>query len=352
MRQIGSEDIHSDKPCLARLSLAITEPKNRAMKIPKYVLLFVVVSFSLIAYGSPATRGDQSSLRFNNLRRNPGPLSVMRPNPRTISETVASLRAIKTESDDVNVPEPAKPLLMRLKRQLRDLIHQTINQDPELTPEYLQQIVLSELAIEGINIAKWPDVVKFEEYVDRGFTYGDIDGISIQRPEGHPDLLAVTTTVSVCCGEDTSFYLFQNRKGKWDLILALESNYYDQIRHAQAWFQYAISSNTVKGGFFVVVGDVAPWCTSNWHTLHYRVLRPSQRPYNPKVLMSGDRFIFVVEDQPYKIGIGGDTFSLEFIDDEYMRSIEEEEQPDSTDRPDHNTIKFKVSKDKIVPLVK
>jgi hypothetical protein len=145
------------------------------------------------------------------------------------------------------------------------------------------------------------------------------------------------------------------------LILALESNYYDQINQAQDWFQYAISSDTVNGGFFVVAADVAPWCTSNWHTLRYRVLRPSQRPYNPKVLISGERFIFVNDERPYKIGIDDDTFSLGFIDDEdlkaidddeYQRAVNNEQRSDPDKRPDCNKIKFKIRDDKIVPIGK
>jgi hypothetical protein len=132
---------------------------------------------------------------------------VAKPKGSTLSETITSLRAIRVESDDVNVPEPAKPLLMKLKRQLRDIVDNTINQSPESTPEFLQGLVLNEIAINGIKIKDPGAMVIGANYIDQGYTYGEIDAVSIRRPEGHPDLLAVTTTLGVCCGEDTSFYL-------------------------------------------------------------------------------------------------------------------------------------------------
>ena len=193
-----------------------------------------------------------------------------------VAETVAKLKKIKTESFDTNVPEAAKPLLMTLKHQLRDLVEIAINKGESSDPEKLEQQIIDELNQSGVTIQQPVQIVVDENYVDKGYTYGDIDGISVKKAAGYPDLLVMTTTLSVCCGEDTSLYLFQNRNGRWSLTLADESNYYDEVNGAQGDFEYRISEGGTPDDFFVVVADITPWCSSNWQTLRYKVLRVGQ----------------------------------------------------------------------------
>src|SRR5262249_7368468 len=148
------------------------------------------------------------------------------------------------------------------------------------------------------------------------YVYGDVYDIRIQQPEAHPDLLAVTTTIGVCCGDDTSFYLFKRENAEWRLVLAQEANDYDEIDGAQGRFTLAISPPDKQGKFFVVTANVNPWCTSNWQSLRYQVLRIGQSAYEPQILLSEKGTIYLAVDNPvYELKVQRNRFFLKFYGD-------------------------------------
>src|SRR5262249_7376806 len=113
------------------------------------------------------------------------------------------------------------------------------------------------------NASKTESLSQQSTHSDPGipdYVYGDIEDINIQEPDGHPDLVAATTTLGVCCGSDTSLYLFQRSESAWHLILAQEAEEYDEVSGAQEMFEYRISPPDSDGRFFVVTANVNPWC--------------------------------------------------------------------------------------------
>jgi hypothetical protein len=84
-------------------------------------------------------------------------------------------------------------------------------------PDQIQARILSELAAQGVKVDQPACAETAGSPYDREFVYGDMDQISIRQPTSDPDLLAFTTTLGVCSGEDTSLYIARREGHRWSL---------------------------------------------------------------------------------------------------------------------------------------
>jgi hypothetical protein len=173
----------------------------------------------------------------------------------SISSTVRALRQVNGEAVyDSKIPPEVRALLTRLKHQLRDLAGRTLDAgvSERTTALVAQARVFAALKREGVSTG-WPKN-------DDVHTFGNVVSVSVTRPRGHADLIAVTTTVSVHCGTDSSLYLFRREGARWRLTLADESNDYEQVNGARGRFDLRVSPPLTRGDFFVMrgVGDVRP----------------------------------------------------------------------------------------------
>jgi hypothetical protein len=181
-----------------------------------------------------------------------------------------------------------------------------------------------------------------ENYVDSGYDYGWIHSITVARPPRCLDLIAVTTTIGVCCGEDTSLYLFKREGSEWTLILADEVNGYPLISGARGRFEFGVSWPDDSGKFFVVATSVNPWCTSNWQAITYRVLRPGPTPYEPRVLLSRTQTIWLIDEPPYRLDVRYNRFTLSFHDERYLDMQSNDEDVAIDDPKSMRIIKYTV----------
>ncbi len=240
-------------------------------------------------------------------------LSINSPTT-SIADTVKTLGKIKVESYDTNFPSQAKPLFIILKHHLRDFITSKLNSDSSKlqNPSIVQTEVISELEREGIKIGNpWLD--NTVDLDDKYYTYGSIYEIRIEHPKNHPELIVATTSLGVCCGEDTSFYLFKKEDSKWQLILEQEAKDYDYVDGAHGSFSYAISPTNKVKDFFVVTANVNPWCTSNWQSIRYTVMREGAWSSHPEIILNGSETIYLGDGDPaYKLDVKSDSFSLKF----------------------------------------
>src|SRR5437588_2050630 len=180
---------------------------------------------------------------------------------RSIKETVGSLRLIHTDSMDLDVPVAAKPLLTTLKHQLRDLIANRLRfEKRRVSTQQIQARAIVDLSSLGLIDNEEGCVIVDANYFDRGYDYGDINGITVTRPHECFDLIAVTTMLGICCGEDTSLYLFKYEDEEWKLILADEKNGYDSIGDGRRLFEFGVSWPDENNDIFVVTASVNPWC--------------------------------------------------------------------------------------------
>jgi hypothetical protein len=229
-----------------------------------------------------------------------------------IADTVKRLREIQTEQFDNKIPPAARQLLTRLKTQLLWLIEYNLRVGRQAPAKDRRELILTQLKVAGVTVRPWEDVAYSANIFQKPYAYGDIYDIDIAEPAGHPELLAVTTTLGLCCGEDTSLYVFKRDGEAWRLVLAQEANDYEEVSGGQGMFQYAISPTDAAGAFFVVTANVTPWCSSNWQTLRYSILRAGQDPYLPRTLLSNKETIFLDDDPPYKLEVKEIGFTLEF----------------------------------------
>lgn len=255
---------------------------------------------------------------------------------RSIKQTVSKLREIKSGEMNPDIPVAAKPLLTLLKHQLRELISDTINarSNPQQNPKRLRANIIHKLKSDGITVEEPKEPTDDDDTVEAEYAYGDIYNIAIERPAKHADLLVATTTLGVCCGEDTSFYIFKNNGGRWEIALAQEANDYDEITEAHGRFQYAISPPDNSNNFFVVTANVNPWCTSNWQQIRYVVLRVGSGAYEYKTILSEEDTIYLGNERPQRIAVRADGFTLSF---------DGESSPDEGLR--WRSLKYRVNKD-------
>lgn len=250
----------------------------------------------------------------------------------SVASTVRALRQVNgEEAYDSKIPDNARSLLTKLKHQLRDLARKTLDADAAAsTPaSVLQARVLAALRREGVSTGGPTDDVH---------TFGSVMAIDVSQPRGHRDLIAVTTTVSVHCGSDSSLYLFRREGARWRLALADEANGYEQVNGARERFGFSISTPDAQGRFFVAVADVNPWCTSNWQMMHYRVLRAGEDAYSPNVILKGEEGIFLgTELEGFRLTADADTFTLRFDSNQSL-------DPGRLIRP--HVLKFKVEGDR------
>ena len=237
----------------------------------------------------------------------------------SVAQTVAESRTIKTDSMEPRIPVAARSLLTILKHQLRDLISESLNtvqSHDVLSTTQAQARVLIALKRGNVSVGEPPD----EGYIDEEawnlpYLYGDIYNITLKQPAGLHDVIVATMTIGVCCGRDTSFYLFQKRGACWVLTLTQEANGYAQIDGAQGMFDCRIAPLDHAGHLFVVTTNVNPWCTSNWQRLRYCVMRIGARPEKPQVLKRSAETIYLGVDIPYQLRAAQGNFSLDFEGD-------------------------------------
>jgi hypothetical protein len=233
---------------------------------------------------------------------------------RSIAQINNDLSKIRVKAMESDMPPSAIPLFSELKHALLNLISETINDKSSQwkSVDELKAIITSKLIKEGMQLPKEAQEEKPE------YSYDQYQNISVEKPLHHKNLIVVTTTLWVMCGEDTSFYVFKKEGGKWNLLLAEEATSYNDILGAHSRFGYSISPPDKRGRFYIVTANVNPWCTSNWQGLRYSVYRPAQSPFKPKVLLKKEATIYLGIDPPvYKIKTSTDKFRLEFSGDWY-----------------------------------
>jgi hypothetical protein len=240
----------------------------------------------------------------------------------SLRQTVASLHEIKEYDSDV--PPAARPLLTRFKHQIRDLIAHTLSAyGVQINPADVRRIVWDQLSAEGVIVEQPREGAPSEDWLEGDHSYGDVYDVQAEMPTGHPELLAVITTLEIPCGRDSSLYIFRHDQSEWKLILAREANEYDQVNGAQGLFSYKISQGS-GDNFYVLTANVNPWCTSNWQDIRYAALRPGPGPYEPQVMAAGEETIYLGVDPPlYELVVQPKWFSISFVGESSSAELRE-----------------------------
>ncbi len=139
--------------------------------------------------------------------------------------------------------------------------------------------------------------------------YGRLDEPKVTSPAD--DLVAVVTDLSNPCGDDASLFLFRRDAGGWHLVLDREKNDYEEVSGAAGMFQFRVSPPDEHGSRLVATADVAPWCTSSWHSLRWDLFRINRGWSDPETVATGTEGIHI-EDE-IDMAVTPDTFSLNYV---------------------------------------
>jgi hypothetical protein len=264
--------------------------------------IFIISFLVLSLFGS--VRFTQADISYQ---------AAVEGNHRSIAAIVEALGQIRVDASDPRVPPAARPLLTDLKHRLRDLIQKALDANDTQIKNLakINEYLRAELDKQNIHGEKAGSALA-DDVAAKSYIYGDIQQISIHAINGYPNLIGATTTIGVSCGTDSSFYLFRKSGQRWVLILAQEANDYEDVSGAQGGFGYQVSPPSDKQQLFVVTKNVNPWCTSNWQAIRYKVLRPSQTAYQPRVLMEKSETIFLGRENDGLITTTPDSFTIAF----------------------------------------
>ena len=235
------------------------------------------------------------------------------PSSSSLAAAMMKLNQIRVKELDTDVPVAAQPLLTKVKQELCGLIEETLNYHDlrGVGPQGLRARIVSRLKSMGITIAE-PPTADMEAAANTAPPFGALLGLTLAIPDGYPNLLVATTTLSIPCGEDSSLYLFERQADGWKLILAQEANDYDSISDAQGSLEYVVGPADGGQPFFVVMASVSPWCTSNWQGIRYTVMRPGKTANEPVILFSTTDTIYLGNAEGYRMTATLNGFIVEF----------------------------------------
>ncbi|HEX8920176.1 MAG TPA: hypothetical protein VF766_01780 [Pyrinomonadaceae bacterium] len=223
-----------------------------------------------------------------------------------ILETIQHIQAVPIPADQSVVPVKVRPLLTKLKQQLRERVVDVINSSEmeAATPDEMAAGVEESLKGEGIVFGQKPG------------SYGDIQRITLKAFASHPELLQANIKLGIPCGDDTSLSVIRKSGRPWKPILIVEANDFSEVGGAQNSFGYATSAVTAAGEFFIVATDLTPACSKMERSVRYKVLRPGPEAHTPEFIANDKAMPACVSGSPlaYKLLSDTDGVTLSFTD--------------------------------------
>ena len=209
-----------------------------------------------------------------------------------ILATIDKLQKFPVEEMETDVPAALGPLHQQLKHQLRDFVFDALNRGVD---------VQAELEKAGIRIGE-----------GRGeYGYGQVLGAKVEwKPNGLATWAAVTTTLGVMCGEDTSLYLLEHDGKAWRPRLALESVLSKDVGSAHGWLQYKLSRAGNDDRFFVVAAHMNPWCSSVWQMLGIDAFTIEPLSKTARRLLKEETSICI--ENEWKLKVQDNGFAIEY----------------------------------------
>jgi hypothetical protein len=258
-------------------------------------------------------------------------IPVSNDGPRCDESLATSLQKLRKlpESEEYSygtVPPEAQSALLKIKRELRDLILFRLNHaEPgqDLARETRDGLI-HELKDQGIVVGKEPDY-----RTELG--YGYVLQVNVESLGNDASLVVTTTRLSITCGDDSSLMVFRRGPSGWQTILVDEAPIYDQISGAHGSLEWRASERKSKGSILLVVAEIPQWCSSVWRPLRYRAYRVGSGFEKPVQLIS-DSTEAIAMDEGYAIHVEPFSFALSY-------SANDENDPGSRVK---KTVKFRV----------
>ncbi len=224
-----------------------------------------------------------------------------------LADIRSELDRVRAERDAHAETRGASPRFTTIKHLLRDWIESHFG---SLTPDTDEAALARELngALEQAHL--------FDSGAnnDSMSLVGSLGSISLELLQ-RGQYLVVKTGVGVECGFDQSAYLYQRREGHWASIWQSEQNTYTKEGYNVQTLHAVHVSPAYEGAdspFLLTLGT-APWCTSNWRPVFFRIWRTRIDGSDPKLLV--DRTVNAYlgsHDIPIQGSIGRKDALIEF----------------------------------------
>lgn len=210
-----------------------------------------------------------------------------------IERTYRELRAYHlpddSSSEDIAFPLRIRVLQTRFKHQLRDLVSEVLNNEDSSSIGKSATEIRAAIRerFKATGLATRPN------WRLSLFSFGHVVDIRVERPQNHPDLLAIGLITDASWAEEESLYIFSHQTGGWVNVFSAEVNDYLKAGEAQSsYFEYGISPSAPDGSWFVVTCSVNPAPMGSWRRITYSALAPAANPDHPRVLMRKKHSIF------------------------------------------------------------
>jgi hypothetical protein len=227
-------------------------------------------------------------------------------------EIRAVLQRVSAEASQHADTRGASPELTSVKHQLRDWIESHLVKLTGDSDETEKTELVAELnaALKQAHLlcVTEPDC-STNDHTRLGFL-GDIK-IGLRQRD---TFLVLQTAIGVECGYDESAYVYRWREGKWKWIWQSEQNHYTKDEYTvQTLHAVLLSPSLREGAPLILTLGSAPWCTSNWRNVYYRLWRTYPDDYTPKLLLDGNEIAFLGNhDVPIQGSVGREDALIEF----------------------------------------
>jgi hypothetical protein len=155
--------------------------------------------------------------------------------------------------------------------------------------------------------------------------YGDALQIDVTRPDASLDLIAVQTSFSVGCGNDTMLLIYEWKHDAWQRALRWQSGDYKEVSGAFGdFFNFVVLRRKESGQWLVAVAHGMPWCTSRWSGYDLDLIQPSGTGESQHVLVHrNSTYVRFDVDPTMKLELGGFELRLQTgqLDLEYMTRL-------------------------------
>ena len=193
------------------------------------------------------------------------------PAPPSLSQAAATVSQSLPEQPDAKLPATAVAALAAYRAALRDQADAAVAPlRADANAAAVKRAVLDSFAAQAVHPSQQSD----DKSASGSYRLAYLFGVSARTPTGHPDLRAVEIDLGVHdCGSDTMLRLYRHDGTAWRPILAEQAGEIRSIADGLGAFSWALSGSAADGSFLALAAWSTPWCTSNWHTLGWRVWR-------------------------------------------------------------------------------
>jgi hypothetical protein len=252
-------------------------------------------------------------------------IAAQQRDAKAVAQVRANLRSIKLPEDDIgtDISAPLQENVTILKSALaqtaRDVLAcQSTSVSPAALEEELAKLLDANPPQPPPNTTVMNGDKRYEEWL--AFEYGRNLLVNVRNLASN--LLAITFTFHIPCGDDDMLMVFENHQGQWHDRLLWQSPPYKDINGAFGdLFLNALLPGNTPDDWRLVVAHGKPWCTSRFSGFSIDVLAPNPNDPHPQILWHTDR-TYSRSDFTPTLKASGDVFELRVHADEMSFDIE------------------------------